>query len=118
MLRCSRRLGETARGCPAWAMRRTHFSLAPDSIADRGWQPVAAGIIAWFVLPDAGWWVAAIAGALMLALGAVALWRGVERRAHLLVACVGVRIVVGGAWRLSGGARRWSARSRSNALAR
>ena len=54
----------------------------------------AAGIAAWFALPDAAWWVGTIAAAIILALGPAALWRGDERRAHLLVACVSTGIVI------------------------
>jgi competence protein ComEC len=64
---------------------------------DRGpWLAAAfaGGIAAWFALPSAGWWVAEIAGGLIVALGAVALWRGVGTRVNLLVACVGVGLSV------------------------
>jgi competence protein ComEC len=64
---------------------------------DRGpWLAVAlaAGIAAWFALPGPGWWVATIAAGMVLALGAVALWRGVEGRGNLVIACVGVGLLL------------------------
>ena len=64
---------------------------------DRGpWLTVAlaAGIAAWFVLPSAGWWVAAMAGGLLLAVGAIAAWRADERRNHLMLAAIAVGLVV------------------------
>jgi competence protein ComEC len=64
---------------------------------DRGpWLAVAltGGIAAWFALPGPGWWVAAIATGLSLALGAAALWRGAHARVNLLMACVGVGMTV------------------------
>ena len=60
---------------------------------DRGpWLAVAlaAGIGAWFVLPSGTEWVAALAGGLLLALGAAAAWRGRDDRVHLLTAIVAV----------------------------
>jgi competence protein ComEC len=64
---------------------------------DRGpWLAVAlaAGIAAWFALPSPAWWVATIATGLIVALGGVALWRGVEGRSNLVIACVGVGLVL------------------------
>jgi competence protein ComEC len=64
---------------------------------DRGpWLAVAfaGGIALWFVLPQPVEWVAAIGAALLLAVGAVALWRGREDRAHLLRAAVAVGLLV------------------------
>ncbi|KLE35461.1 ComEC/Rec2 family competence protein [Aurantiacibacter luteus] len=58
---------------------------------DRGpWLAVAlaAGIGAWFALPDAAGWIACIAGGVVLALGALAAWRGREDRAQLTLALV------------------------------
>lgn len=58
---------------------------------DRGpWLAVAlaAGIAAWFVLPTAAGWIATMAAGLLLALGAVALWRGREDRVQLVAALV------------------------------
>jgi len=60
---------------------------------DRGpWLVVAfiAGIAIWFVFPYSAQWVGAIALGLMVALGALAAWKGREDRAYLtaaLVAC-------------------------------
>jgi competence protein ComEC len=98
--------GDAALQQPPWRNRARLSSLGDASDAflsragfDRGpWLAVglAAGIAAWFVLPHAAWWVATIAAALMLAVGAVALWRGNERRAHLLIACVSIGIVIAG----------------------
>ena len=67
---------------------------------DRGpWIAVAlaAGIAAWFGLPGRGEWIAAIAGGGLLALGALALWRGEERRSQLVIAAVtlGLAFVAG-----------------------
>ena len=64
---------------------------------DRGpWLAVAlaAGIVAWFALPNAGWWVATIAAGLIVCLGALAAWRGIESRSNLIVACVGIGLLV------------------------
>lgn len=64
---------------------------------DRGpWLAVAlaGGIAAWFALPSPAWWVGTIAGGLIVALGALALWRGTEHRSNLTVACVGVGLLV------------------------
>jgi competence protein ComEC len=64
---------------------------------DRGpWLAVAlaAGIAAWFALPGPGWWVATMAAGMVLALGALALWRGVEGRGNLVIACVGVGLLL------------------------
>ena len=64
---------------------------------DRGpWLAVAlaAGIAAWFALPSPAWWVATIAGGLLVTVGALALWRGAEDRSNLIVACVGTGLLV------------------------
>jgi competence protein ComEC len=64
---------------------------------DRGpWLAVALaiGIAAWFALPGPGWWVATIATGLVVALGALALWRGKEGCSNLVIACVGVGLLV------------------------
>ncbi len=81
-----------------WLSRVSLSSLADAADAflaragfDRGpWIAVtlAAGIGAWFVLPDAAGWIAAIAFGLLVALGALALWKGREDRAHLVMALV------------------------------
>ena len=63
---------------------------------DRGpWMAVAlaAGIGAWFVLPDAAGWVAAMAVGLLLAVGAMAAWKGREERTHLVGALVAVGLL-------------------------
>ena len=64
---------------------------------DRGpWLAVAfaVGIAAWFALPGPLAWVIAGAAALMLALGAAALWPADERRVHVRLACVTVGVLV------------------------
>ena len=64
---------------------------------DRGpWLAVAfaAGIAAWFALGGPGGWVAVMAGGLLLATSALALWRREEARVHLLTACVAVGLLV------------------------
>lgn len=64
---------------------------------DRGpWLAVAfaAGIAAWFVLARPVEWVLAASAALLIALGAVALWRGHPRRQHLMTACVGMGLLL------------------------
>ena len=64
---------------------------------DRGpWLAVAlaGGIAAWFALPSPAWWVGTIASGLIVALGALALWRRAEHRSNLTVACVGVGLLV------------------------
>ena len=72
---------------------------------DRGpWLAIAfaGGIAAWFVLDDPAQWVGFGSLCLLLAVGAVALWRGEERRAHLLTAVVAIGLLaaagVGIAW--------------------
>ena len=63
---------------------------------DRGpWLAVAfaGGIAAWFVIPDKAGWIAALAAGWMLALGSVALWRGVDGRAQLMLALVVLGLV-------------------------
>ncbi len=64
---------------------------------DRGpWLAVsfAAGVGAWFVLKGPAEWLTLIALALALVLGALALWRGVPGRNHLVTACVAVGLLV------------------------
>lgn len=64
---------------------------------DRGpWLAVgfAGGIATWFVLDTPAEWVAAVAATLLLALGAVALWRGREDRTHLVRAAVAIGLVM------------------------
>ncbi|AKQ42222.2 putative membrane metal-binding protein [Aurantiacibacter atlanticus] len=58
---------------------------------DRGpWLAVAlaAGIGAWFVLPNGTGWVAAMASGLLLAMGALAVWKGRMDRTNLVTALV------------------------------
>ena len=54
------------------------------------WLVVAfgCGIAAWFMLPGPTEWAAAAASGPILALAALALWRGNGSRTHLLTACV------------------------------
>jgi len=64
---------------------------------DRGpWLAVAfaGGIAAWFTLKGPGEWLTVIALAVALVLGALALWRGMPGRVHLLTACVAVGVLV------------------------
>jgi len=96
--------GDAALQQTPWRMRgrlSSYLDRAEDFLEraafDRGpWLAVAlaAGIAAWFALPSAGWWVAAIAAGLLLALGGVAAWRGNERRNHLMLAAVAVGVVL------------------------
>lgn len=64
---------------------------------DRGpWLAVAfaAGIAAWFWLGGPAGWVAAIGGALLAAVGAIALWRGREDRTHIVRATLGIGLLL------------------------
>ena len=54
---------------------------------------LAAGIGAWFVLPTSGGWVASIAFGLLLALLALAMWKGREDRVHLTGALIAVGLL-------------------------
>ena len=88
---------------PPWRKRVSLSSAAEAAEAflasagfDRGpWLAVAlaAGIGAWFALPTAAGWVAAIALGLILALSALAMWRGREERVHLAQALMAVGLV-------------------------
>ncbi|HTM96033.1 MAG TPA: ComEC/Rec2 family competence protein, partial [Croceibacterium sp.] len=63
---------------------------------DRGpWLAIAfgAGIGAWFVLGQAWQWVAAMAAGLLLATGAVALWKEQPARTHLMRAALAVGLL-------------------------
>lgn len=63
---------------------------------DRGpWLAVAmaAGIGAWFVLPNSAGWVASIACGLLLAMGALAAWKGRVDRTHLMTALVSIGLL-------------------------
>src|SRR5690606_31022578 len=62
---------------------------------DRGpWLAIAfaGGIAAWFVLDGPTEWVLMASGCLLAALGALAAWRGVQARAHLLTAVVSASV--------------------------
>jgi len=96
--------GDVAMQQPPWR-KPARLSSAADAAEsflaragfDRGpWLAVAlaGGIAAWFALPSPAWWVGTIAGGLIVALGALALWRGTEHRSNLTVACVGVGLLV------------------------
>src|SRR5690606_10299079 len=64
---------------------------------DRGpWLAIAfaGGIAAWFVLDGPVEWVLVGSACLMAVLGALAVWRGVEERAHLLAAVVSVGLLM------------------------
>lgn len=67
---------------------------------DRGpWLAVAfgSGIALWFALRTPLAWVIVIAAGLIVALGAVALWRDAGDRTHLSIACIsGALLLVGG----------------------
>jgi competence protein ComEC len=96
--------GDAALQQPPWRKAARLSSVADAAEAflaragfDRGpWLAVALalGIAAWFALPNAGWWVATMAAGAVLALGALALWRGVEGRSNLVIACVGTGLLV------------------------
>src|SRR5690606_2935774 len=63
---------------------------------DRGpWLAIAfaAGIAGWFVLDGPAEWLLAASLSLLAAVGAVALWRGNEKRAHLLSAFVAIGLL-------------------------
>ena len=89
-----------------WRMRSALSSIAARldggvaaSGTDRGpWLAVAfgAGIGAWFALPAAWSWASAIVAALLVALAALALWRGRDDRAHLLLAVLAIALALAG----------------------
>ena len=63
---------------------------------DRGpWLAIAfaGGIAAWFVLDGAAEWVLAASLCLLAVLGAVAVWRGNDARAHVMTAVVAVGLL-------------------------
>ncbi|MBV7267000.1 ComEC/Rec2 family competence protein [Erythrobacter ani] len=76
---------------------RTFADFAENFLANAGfdrapWLAVifGAGILAWFALASPWQWVAAIAGGILIALAALAAWRGDEERGHLrsaIMAC-------------------------------
>jgi competence protein ComEC len=96
--------GDAALQQPPWRNAPRLSSVADAAEAclaragfDRGpWLAVAlaGGIAAWFALPNSGWWVATMAAGLIVALGALALWRGEEWRSNLVIACVGTGLLV------------------------
>ncbi len=81
-----------------WRNRVTLSSIADAAEAflasagfDRGpWMAVllAAGIGAWFILPNSAGWVACLAGGPLLALAALAKWKGRVDRTHLVTALI------------------------------
>ena len=96
--------GDAAMQHPPWLRRASLSSIADAAEAflgsagfDRGpWLAVAfaGGIAAWFALPLRAYWVAAIAFGLILALGALAAWKGREDRARLVHALVGCGLLL------------------------
>jgi competence protein ComEC len=96
--------GDAAMQQPPWR-KSARLSSVGDALEgllaragfDRGpWLAVAfaAGIAAWFVLARPVEWVLAASVSLIVAIGAVALWRGNPARQHLMTACVGVGLLV------------------------
>lgn len=72
------------------------FALARAGF-DRGpWLAIAfaGGIAAWFVLDGPLEWVLMTSGCLLAVLGAVAMWRGIETRAHILAAVVSLGLLM------------------------
>jgi competence protein ComEC len=88
---------------PPWRMRARLSSIADAADAalakagfDRGpWLAIAfaGGIATWFALNGPVAWVVAASACLLAAVGAVALWRGNEARAHVLLAVVAVGLL-------------------------
>jgi competence protein ComEC len=88
---------------PPWRNRARLSSVADAADAalaragfDRGpWLAIAfaGGIALWFWLSGPVEWVLAVALCLLAAVGAVALWKGNEARAHLLTAVVAVGVL-------------------------
>jgi competence protein ComEC len=96
--------GDAAMQQTPWR-KRVRLSSAADALErflasagfDRGpWLAVAfaSGIALWFMLDTPAAWVLAAGLALMAMLGALALWRGVEGRTHLVGAVVAVGLLV------------------------
>jgi len=83
-----RRLSSLGDAAEAW-LDRAGFDRAP-------WLAIALalGIAAWFALPGPAWWIGAIAAGLIVALGALALWRGSDTRQQVLRAAVAIGLVV------------------------
>jgi competence protein ComEC len=99
--------GDAAMQQTPWR-KRVRLSSAADAAEhflgqagfDRGpWLAVAfaSGVALWFVLDRPAEWILAASLALMAVLGALALWRGVEARTHLIgaVAAVGLLMAAG-----------------------
>ncbi|WP_120078648.1 ComEC/Rec2 family competence protein [Aurantiacibacter odishensis] len=96
--------GDVATQQSHWRMPRDLSSIADGaerflghSGFDRGpWLAVAfaAGIGAWFALGSQATWIMVIAGGVLAALGAVALWKGREDRVHLVGAVVACGLLV------------------------
>ncbi|ANU08075.1 ComEC/Rec2 family competence protein [Paraurantiacibacter namhicola] len=95
--------GDVALQHTPWRMRAALSSIA-DTLEgalgragfDKGpWLVVAfaAGIASWFTLPGPASWIASMAAAGFLVLGALAAWRGREDRDALLRACMAVGLV-------------------------
>lgn len=90
---------------PHWRTRARLSSIGDkieqfltDSGFDRGpWMAVAfaSGILLWFWLGGPAQWVTALSLLAVVALGAVAAWKGAEHRSHLLLACMALAILVG-----------------------
>ncbi|WP_347303755.1 ComEC/Rec2 family competence protein [Croceibacterium sp. TMG7-5b_MA50] len=92
---------------PHWRKRLRLSSMAENSADaterfltqagfDRApWLAIAiiTGIACWFAADGPGWWVAAIAGGLLLGSGAIAMWRGESGRYHLMSACMALGLV-------------------------
>ena len=88
---------------PPWRKRARLSSIAAAADAalaragfDRGpWLAIAfaGGIAAWFVLDTPVEWVLAASACLLAVVGAVAIWRGNEARAHLLTAVVAIGLL-------------------------
>lgn len=86
-----------------WRNRARLSSIADTAEAalaragfDRGpWLAIAfaGGIAAWFVLDGPALWVLATSACLLGAVGAAALWRGLETRTHLLTAMVAAGVL-------------------------
>lgn len=91
---------------PPWRNRARLSSVADAADAalaragfDRGpWLAIAfaGGIVLWFILDGPAEWVLAASLCVLAAVGAVALWKGNEARAHLLTAVVAVGVLGAG----------------------
>jgi len=96
--------GDAALQHPPWRKRVSLSSFADAAEAflagagfDRGpWLAVAfaTGIALWFALPLRAQWVGAVAGGVVLALSALAAWKGRDDRVHLVHALVGCGLLL------------------------